>query len=66
MVIQANMSPKAIVDVWVETKDVFKKYDIPISELALEALADENTLPELLMELNKAAGSSSMTCTAGG
>lgn len=67
MVIQANMTPKAIVEVWEDTKEVFRKYMVPAnSELTLAELAEESFLPELLRELNNAAGSSSVTCIEGG
>jgi hypothetical protein len=32
MVIQSNMSSKAIVQVWENTVDTFKKYNVPISD----------------------------------
>lgn len=66
MVIQSNMSPKSIVDVWSDTGEVFKRFGVVISEEPLIRLAEEGLLAELLMELNKAAGSSDVTCVAGG
>lgn len=36
MVIQPNMSSKAIVEVWENTIAILKKYDIPISEKTIE------------------------------
>ncbi|WP_328591994.1 hypothetical protein [Bacillus salipaludis] len=32
MVIQSNMTSKAITDVWEETVEVFQKYNVPITE----------------------------------
>lgn len=66
MVIQSNMSSKAIIEIWGTTLDVFKKFNVPIAGDSLKALVDEDTLPELLKELNQTIGSSSATCTEGG
>jgi hypothetical protein len=66
MVIQSNMSPEAIVDVWEETADVFKKYNVPLSKQSLETLIGNELLPSLLQELNSAVGSSTTTCIEGG
>lgn len=66
MVIQANMSPEAIVGVWEVTADIFKKYNIPLTKQTLEALVEEKQLTSLLQELNSAVGSSTSTCTEGG
>jgi hypothetical protein len=66
MVIQSNMSPNAIVDVWEITSNVFEKYKIPKSEEALESLIEETDLGNLLVELNNAVGSSTTTCIEGG
>ncbi|HJV31047.1 MAG TPA: hypothetical protein VJ558_02560 [Bacillales bacterium] len=66
MVIQSNMSPKAVVDVWGKTAEVFNKYQIPLTEHTLEVLVDKEQLVMLLQELNDAIGSSSLTCIEGG
>lgn len=66
MVIQANMSPEAIVGVWEVPADIFKKYNIPLTKQTLEALVEEKQLTSLLQELNSAVGSSTSTCTEGG
>lgn len=66
MVIQANMSPKAIVDVWENTAVVFTKYNIPIVNQSLEKLVNNDLLIFLLQELNSIVGSSIATCIEGG
>lgn len=66
MVIQSNMSPKAIVGVWRETVEVFNKYQIPFIEKTLESLLEEEQLVSLLEELNATVGSSTLTCVEGG
>ena len=66
MVIQSNMSSKAIVDVWGETADVFNKYQIPLTETTLEVVVEKEQLDSLLQELNYAVGSSALTCIEGG
>jgi hypothetical protein len=66
MVIQTNMSPKAIVSVWENTESVFKKSNVPLSDLPLEQLLQGDALNNLLTELNKVVGSSSGTCVEGG
>ncbi|AND42888.1 MAG: hypothetical protein ACQEXE_25240 [Bacillota bacterium] len=66
MVIQENMSSKAIVEVWEQTTDTFNKYNIPISDETLETLVNESTLSVILKELNAVVGSSSATCIDGG
>jgi hypothetical protein len=66
VVIQSNMSPKAIVQAWEKTVDTFEKYNVPISEKTLEALVNKSVLPALLSELNSVVGSSSATCIVGG
>ena len=66
MVIQSNMSSKAIVHVWDNTVDTFKKYNVPISEISLDALVNNSVLPSLLAELNTVVGSSGATCIEGG
>lgn len=66
MVIQSNMSPEAIVDVWGDTADVFKKYNVPITKQSLETLVVSELFPSLLQELNSVVGSSTATCIEGG
>ncbi|GAM12293.1 hypothetical protein [Mesobacillus selenatarsenatis] len=66
MVIQSNMSPEAIVDVWEDTADVFTKYNIPLVNQSLERLVNNDLLIVLLQELNSIVGSSTTTCIEGG
>jgi hypothetical protein len=66
MVIQSNMSQGAIVDVWEDTADVFKKYNVPITKQSLEILVENDILISLLQELNSIVGSSIATCIEGG
>ncbi|MBT2643450.1 hypothetical protein J7I80_14505 [Bacillus sp. ISL-41] len=66
MVIQANMSPRAIVDVWENTAVVFTKYNIPLVNQSLETLVNNDLLVLLLQELNSIVGSSTATCIEGG
>lgn len=66
MVIQANMTSKAITEVWEDTIKVFLKYNIPITEKALQQLVDDNILQVLLTDLNHVVGSSNATCIVGG
>lgn len=66
MVIQANMSPEAIVGVWEVTADILKKYNIPLTKQTLETLIEEEQLTSLLQELNSAVRSSTSTCIEGG
>lgn len=66
MVIQGNMSPKAIVDVWEVTEAIFDKHEIPHVGQTLEILVEEKQLHSLLQELNAAVGSSTATCIGGG
>ncbi|WP_419956567.1 hypothetical protein ACN6MT_29370 (plasmid) [Neobacillus niacini] len=66
MVIQSNMSPAAIVEVWEAAADVFKKHKIPLTKKTLETLVEEEQLNSLLQELNAAVGSSTATCIEGG
>jgi hypothetical protein len=66
MVIQSNMSPKAIVEVWEDTGPVFIKFNVLLTERALETTIDPNILPKLLNELNSVVGSSTATCIEGG
>ncbi|WP_309863645.1 hypothetical protein [Bacillus sp. SLBN-46] len=60
------MSSKSIVEVWENTVDTFKKYNVPISEKTLDTLVQDSSLPALLSELNNVVGSSSATCIEGG
>ncbi|CAG9609457.1 hypothetical protein [Pseudoneobacillus rhizosphaerae] len=66
MVIQSNMSPKAIVEVWGVTETIFKKYNIPLSNQNLETLLENQELFQLIQELNTTVGSSTVTCIEGG
>ncbi|MBD8069276.1 hypothetical protein [Bacillus sp. PS06] len=66
MVIQSNMSPKAIVEVWKETASIFTKFNLAITDNALETILETDTLSSLLIELNAAVGSSTDTCIEGG
>ncbi len=66
VVIQLNMSPKAIIEVWGNTVDVFKKHNIPLAEKNLETLVEADALTPLLQELNAIVGSSTATCIEGG
>ncbi|MDF2791658.1 MAG: hypothetical protein K0S80_4760 [Neobacillus sp.] len=62
MVIQSNMSPKAIVEVWEDTEPVLKKYNVPLlTERALETTIDAAILPKLLNELNFVVGNEGWT-----
>lgn len=66
MVIQSNMSPEAIVEVWGVTANIFKKYNISLSNQTLETLLENQQLLLLLQELNSTVGSSTDTCIDGG
>lgn len=66
MVIQANMTSVAIVEVWEVTANIFKKYNIPLTKQTLEELVERELLTSLLQELNSAVGSSTSTCIEGG
>lgn len=66
MVIQPNMSPKSIVEVWGSTEEVFNKNNVTITDKALESLFNGNKLASLIDELNIKVGSSDLTCTEGG
>jgi hypothetical protein len=66
MVIQSNMTSKAIAEVWEETVAVFQKYNVPITNKALQVLVIDNALHVLLTELNNVVGSSTATCAEGG
>ncbi|MDF1511042.1 hypothetical protein PZE06_23185 [Robertmurraya sp. DFI.2.37] len=66
MVIQSNMSPKAIVKVWKNTAPVFVKFNVPLTDMTLERIIEPEILSNLLIELNAAVGSSTATCIEGG
>ncbi|WHY85815.1 hypothetical protein QNH39_24975 [Neobacillus novalis] len=66
MVIQSNMSPKAIVEVWETTAPIFVKFNVPLADKTLESIVDSEIVPILLTELNAAVGSSTATCIEGG
>ncbi|WP_338452479.1 hypothetical protein R4Z09_11690 [Niallia oryzisoli] len=56
MVIQSNMTSKAITEVWEETVEVFQKYNVPITEKTLQVLVNDNLFQLLLIELNNVVG----------
>lgn len=66
MVIQSNMSPKAIVDVWGNTLTIFEKHHVPLTEQTLGSFIESDPLSILLIELNEIVGSSAKTCIEGG
>ena len=66
MVIQSNMSPKAIIEVWEMTAPIFVKFNVPFTEETLGSIVKSENLQKLLIELNAAVGSSSVTCVEGG
>lgn len=66
MVIQSNMTSKAISEVWENTLEVFQKYNVPITNKILQVLVNDNILQVLLIELNKVVGSTKATCIEGG
>jgi len=66
MVIEKNMSPKAIVQVWQHTESIFVTFNIPLSDEPLHKLADEKTCAQLIETLNEQIGSSEQTCVPGG
>jgi hypothetical protein len=66
MVIQSNMTSKAITEVWENTVQVFQKYEVPITNNELKELVSDNSLQVLLTELNNVVGSSNATCIEGG
>jgi hypothetical protein len=66
MVIQSNMAPKAIVEVWEITSPIFAKFNVPLTDKTLESIIESRILPNLLVELNAAVGSSTATCIEGG
>jgi RNA binding exosome subunit len=66
VVIQSNMSSKAIVKVWGETRDVFLQHSIPLTEKPLKQVVEDEKLFILLEKLNAVVGSSGTTCIEGG
>jgi hypothetical protein len=66
MVIQPNMSPKAIAEVWDETREIFEEYNVPMTEQKLEQTVPDYQLQILLSALNSTVGSSTNTCIEGG
>ncbi|WP_251555081.1 hypothetical protein [Neobacillus muris] len=66
MVIQSNMTPEAIVDVWGDTANIFEKYNVPLTKQPLESIVENELLILLLQELNSVVGSSTSTCIEGG
>ena len=62
-----EMPVSGIANSWEETKVVFKKFDIPVgSNKALNEHLQDKELDLLISDLNKAIGSSEVTCIAGG
>lgn len=66
MVIQPNMSSKAIAEIWENTKEALIKYEVPVSEKTLESMVEPHLLDNLIKDLNSIVGSSSETCIEGG
>ncbi|GGB66473.1 hypothetical protein GCM10007199_35950 [Fictibacillus barbaricus] len=67
MVIQPNMTPQAIVSIWTETRKVFEKYRLPVTDNSLYSLVPNDiSLQLLLTELNNCIGSTYNTCVEGG
>ena len=66
IVIQSNMTSRAITEVWEDTVEVFLKYNVPIMDKAIQVLVTDNTLQFVLTELNNVVGSSTTTCIEGG
>lgn len=66
MVIQSNMSPKAIVEVWENTGPIFVKFHVHPTDNTLESIFEPEILHNLLIELNAAVESSTATCIEGG
>jgi hypothetical protein len=66
MVIQSNMSPEQIIEVWEITTEIFRKYGISHENQSLKKLVDGEELVSLLSELNSVVGSSTATCIKGG
>lgn len=62
MVIQSNMSPKAIVEVWEITAPILAEFNVLLTEKSLESIVESEILPILLNKLNAAVGSSTATC----
>ncbi|GAE28612.1 hypothetical protein JCM9140_4863 [Halalkalibacter wakoensis JCM 9140] len=48
------------------TKEVFKKYNVPLTKQTLKTLVGSERLYSLLQELNSVIGSSTATCIEGG
>ncbi len=61
MVIQANMSVKAIVEIWQETETIFQQNNVELTNRPLEKIVEASDLPSLLKELNEVVGSSTAT-----
>ncbi|WP_458411811.1 hypothetical protein ACNQFZ_13225 [Schinkia sp. CFF1] len=67
MVIQSNMAPKAIVEIWQNTAPVFAKFNVPLTEKTLVTIIENaDVLNNLLTELNDVVESSYATCIEGG
>jgi hypothetical protein len=67
VVITIEMPVSGIANSWDETKEVFKKHDIPVSSnKALKEHLQDKELDLLIFDLNKTIGSSEVTCIEGG
>lgn len=67
MVITKEMPISGIANSWAATKDVFKKFDIPVSSnKALKEHLQDEDLDLLISYLNNTIGSSEVTCIEGG
>ncbi|WP_134704920.1 hypothetical protein [Ammoniphilus sp. YIM 78166] len=67
MVITKDMPVSGIANSWDKTKEVFKKYDVPVnSNMALKEILQGELLDLLISDLNKVIGSSRTTCIEGG
>jgi hypothetical protein len=67
VVITMEMPVSGIANSWDVTKEVFKKYDIPVgSNKALREHLQDKELDLLISDLNKTIGSSEVTCIGGG
>ncbi|MGG5255353.1 hypothetical protein ACQYAD_18160 [Neobacillus sp. SM06] len=67
MVITKDMPVSGIAASWDEAKEVFQKYGIPASSnKALKEHIQGEQLDQLISDLNKAIGSTEVTCIEGG
>lgn len=67
MVITIEMPVSGIANSWDETKEVLRKYGIPLgSNKPLKEHLQDDELDLLISDLNRAIGSSVATCIEGG